>query len=62
MVLVSLATAEDPTANVAANFVSSTRTVVESSDDEEILDEEMVHCYKVMYKKLVKAFNENQDL
>ena len=32
---------------------------IESSDDEEISDEEMVHSYKVMYKRLVEALNEN---
>ena len=62
MVLVSLKTIKDPPTNAVENVVSSPRAVAEGSDDEEISDEEMVHSYRVMYKKLVKALNENQDL
>ena len=61
-VLVSLATLEDSLEDVPANVVSSLWAVSKSSDDEEISDEEPVHSYKVMYKRLVKALNENQDL
>ena len=62
MVLVSLATPEDPPISAATNVASSPGAVVESNDDEEISNEEMVHSYKVMYEKLVNALNENQDL
>ena len=37
-------------------------TNVESNDDEEISNEEMVHSYKVMDERLVKALNENKVL
>ena len=62
IVLVSLTTIEDPPTDAATNVVSSLVVIAESSDDEEIYDEEMVHSYMVMYNKLVKAPNENQDL
>ena len=62
MVLVNLATAEDPHAGAASNATSSPWAAIESSDHEEISDEEMVHSYKVMFEKLVEALNENQDL
>ena len=62
MVLVSLATLEDPPIGVATNSTSSLGVVSESSDGEEISGEDMVHSYRVMYEKLVKALNENQDL
>ena len=62
MVLVNLATTEDPPADATTNVISSLGAVAETNDDEEISDEEMVHSYRVMYKKLVKALNENQDL
>ena len=35
---------------------------MESGDDEEISDEEMILSYKVMYEKLVDAINENRGL
>ena len=62
MVLVSLATTEDPPAGSASNVASILGANAESNDEEEILDEEMVHSYKVMYEKLVEDLNENQDL
>ena len=62
MVIVSLATIEDPPVDAALNAASSPRADAESSDDEEISDEEMVHSYRVMCEKLVEALNENQDL
>ena len=49
MVLVSLTTTEEPLVGVASNVASSLRADTESSDDEEILNEEMVHSYRVMY-------------
>ena len=61
-VLVSLAATESPLANAEVNVVSFPEVVAKSSDDKEISDEEMVHSYKVMYEKLVKALSENQDL
>ena len=54
MVLFSLATTEDHPTDAIVDDVSPPRTVIESSDDEE-----MVYSYKVMYEKLVKALNEN---
>ena len=48
MVLVNLATIEDPPVGVT-NVASSLGVVTESNDDEEILDEKMVHSYMVMY-------------
>ena len=66
MVLVSLATTEDPSVGAASPTVSflvvGAAIEVESNDEEEISDEEMVHSYKVMYEKLLEALNENQDL
>ena len=62
MVLVNLTTSGDPPAGAIENATSSIGVVAKSSDDEEISDEEMVHSYMVMYEKLVKALNENQDL
>ena len=62
MVPISLATSEDPLACAASNVVSSLGAETKSNDDEEISNEEMVHSYRVMYKKLVEALNENQDL
>ena len=62
MVLDRLATSEDPLVGVASNAASSPRANTESSDDEEISDEEMVRSYRVIYKKMVEALNENQDL
>ena len=62
MVLVSFATTEDPPAGSASNVASILGANAESNDDEEILDEEMVHSYRVMYEKLVEDLNENQDL
>ena len=59
MVLVNLATTEDPPADATTNVISSLGAVAETNDDEEISDEEMVHSYRVMYEKLVKALNEN---
>ena len=59
MVLVSLATIEDPLASVASNVASSPGADTEKSDDEEISDEEMIHSYRVMYEKMVEALNEN---
>ena len=62
MVLVSLATSKDFLAIAASNVASSLKADAEGSDDEEISDEEMVHSYRVMYKKMVEALNENQNL
>ena len=62
MVLVNLTTSGDPPVGAVANATSSVGVVAKSCDDEEISDEEMVHSYMVMYEKLVKALNENQDL
>ena len=66
MVLVSLATIEDPSVGAASPIVSflvaGVAIEAESNDEEEISDEEMVHSYKVMYEKLLEALNENQDL
>ena len=74
MVLISLATIEDLSADAASHASSLSQspmegvatnvetTSVESSDDEEISDEEMVHSYKVLYKRLVEALNENKAL
>ena len=49
MVLVNLATIEDPPVSVTSNVASSLGAVTESNDDEKILDERMVHSYMVMY-------------
>ena len=57
MVLVSLATTEYHHACVVADVISSPGAVVESSDDAEV-----VHSYRVMYKKLVTSLSENQEL
>ena len=46
-------------ASVATNAET---TSSESSGDEEISNEEMVHSYKVMYERLVEALNENKAL
>ena len=54
MVLVSLAITEDPLTDAVTNAVSSLGAIAESNDDEE-----MVHFYRVMYEKLVKALSEN---
>ena len=55
-------TTEDHPAYVIVDVVSSIGALAESSDDEEILDEEMVHSYKVIHEKLLKSLSENQDL
>ena len=62
MVLINLATTEDPLAGTTSNVASSLVVDAESNDDVEILDEKVVHSYKVMYVKLMEALNENQDL
>ena len=74
MVLISLATAKDlsgdavshalpPFKSLMAGVAIDVETTnVESSDDEEISYEEMVHSYKVMYERLVEALNENKAL
>ena len=59
MVLVSLATTEDPLTCATSNVASSLEADTESSDDVEISDEKMVHSYRVMYEKLVETLNEN---
>ena len=58
----NLATVEDPLVGTTSLVVSSLMADVESSDDEEIFYEEMVHSYKVMYEKLAEALTKNQDL
>ena len=62
MVFVSLPTTKDPLASAASHAASFLMADAKSSDDEEISNEEMVHSYRVMNEKLVKALNENQDL
>ena len=69
MVLISLTLIEDPSVDVTSCAASSSQalvvgatTEVESNDDEEISDDEMVCSYKVMYEKLMEALNENKDL
>ena len=62
MVLINLATTEDPLAGTTSNVASSLVVDAESNDDVEILNEKVVHSYKVMYVKLMEALNENQDL
>ena len=69
MVLISLASIEDPSVDAAPRAASSSQalvvcvaTEVESNDDEEISDDEMVCSYKVMYEKLMEALNENKEL
>ena len=62
MVFVSLATTKDPLASAASHSASFLMADAESSDDEEISNEEMVYSYRVMNEKLVKALNENYDL
>ena len=69
MVLISLASIEDPSVDAASHAASSSQSLVvgaaieaESNDDEEISYDEMVHSYKVMYEKLMEALNENKDL
>ena len=36
-------------------------TNVENNNDEEILDEEMTHSFKIMYEKLVETINQIED-
>ena len=62
MVLVILATTKDPPTGAASNVASSLVGDANSSADEEIWNEEMVHSYRAMYKKLVEALNKNHDL
>ena len=69
MVLISLATVEDISANVVSyasspyqSLMAGVATDAETIGPETNDDEEVVHSYKVMYERPMKALSENKVL